>query len=134
MRLLKLCTLFLFVSLAIYAQTFGLMPDPRIQFFDNSGRPLSGGLVYTYAAGTTTPQVSYTDATGTVANSNPVVLDAAGRANIWLNASLSYKIVLQSAAHIPIWTVDGVSAVPGGGGSSSFLPTGGGTMTGSILA
>ena len=49
------------------------------QFFDNSGYPLTGGKLYTYAAGTTTPAATYTSSNGATAHSNPIVLDAAGR-------------------------------------------------------
>jgi hypothetical protein len=47
------------------------------QFFDNNGIPLAGGLIYTYAAGTTTPQATYTTSAGNIANANPIVLDSA---------------------------------------------------------
>ena len=66
------------------------------------------GLVYTYAAGTTSPLPTYTDSTGVVANANPVVLDAGGFANIWLGSSL-YKIVIQTSAGVTISTTDNVS-------------------------
>jgi hypothetical protein len=49
------------------------------QFFDNNGVPLNGGLLYAYQAGSSTPLATYTDINGTVANSNPIVLDASGR-------------------------------------------------------
>ena len=49
------------------------------QFFDSSGNPLTGGLLYSYAAGTTTPQATYTSSAGSTAHTNPIVLDAAGR-------------------------------------------------------
>ena len=49
------------------------------QFFDNNGNPLSGGKLYTYAAGTTTPQATYASAAGSTLNTNPIILDAAGR-------------------------------------------------------
>jgi len=32
------------------------------QFFDNNGTPLSGGKLYAYEAGTTTPKTTYTSA------------------------------------------------------------------------
>ena len=57
------------------------------QFFDNNGAPLAGGLIYTYAAGTTTPQATYTTSAGTTAHTNPIVLNSAGRVSggqIWL--------------------------------------------------
>ena len=49
------------------------------QFFDNNGVPLSGGLIYSYAAGTTTPQETYTTSLGNIAHTNPIVLNSAGR-------------------------------------------------------
>ena len=49
------------------------------QFFDNNGVPLTGGKLYSYLAGTTTPQATYTTAAGSIAHSNPIVLDSAGR-------------------------------------------------------
>ena len=49
------------------------------QFFDNSGQVLTGGKLYTYLAGTTTPAATYTTNSGLTANSNPIVLNAAGR-------------------------------------------------------
>lgn len=71
------------------------------QFLDSNGKPLSGGLVWSYAAGTTTPLTTYTSREGDIANSNPVVLDADGRASIWLSANVAYKLVLESAPIFP---------------------------------
>ena len=80
------------------------------QFFTNSGVPLSGGLLYTYAAGTTTPATTYTSSTGATANSNPIVLDSAGRppSSIWLTTGSSYKFVLQTSLAVPIGTWDNI--------------------------
>jgi hypothetical protein len=86
-----------------------LTPVAKMQFLDATGAPLVGGLLYTYAAGTTTPQASYTDSTGATANTNPVVLDARGEANIWL-ASATYKFKLASSDNTELWTVDNISA------------------------
>ena len=49
------------------------------QFLDNNGNVLSGGKIYTYEAGTTTPLATYTSSSGNTAHTNPIVLDAAGR-------------------------------------------------------
>jgi len=82
------------------------------QFFDNNGVPLAGGLIYTYAAGTTTPQATYTTSAGTVAHPNPIVLNSAGRVpggEIWLLPA-SYKFVLQTSAAVLIATYDNVTS------------------------
>ena len=86
-----------------------LTPVAKMQFLDASGAPLVGGLLYTYNAGTTTPQPTYTDSTGATANTNPVVLNARGEANIWLGAA-TYKFKLCDANNTEIWTVDNISA------------------------
>lgn len=83
-------------------------PTPKAQFLKLDGTPMVGGKVYTYAAGTTTPQITYTDSTGTTPNENPVILDARGEANIWLG-SASYKFRLTDANDVEIWTVDNVA-------------------------
>ena len=80
------------------------------QFFDNNGIPLSGGLLYTYAAGTSTPLATYTSISGNIANSNPIVLDAAGRVpnEIWITTGYGYKFVLQTATSVSIATWDNI--------------------------
>ena len=78
------------------------------QFFDNNGVPLSGGLIYTYQAGSSTPLTTYTTNNGTIPNTNPIILDAAGRCSneIWLQFGYSYKFVLQTAAGVTLQTLD----------------------------
>jgi hypothetical protein len=90
-----------------------LTPMPVMQFFDNNGDPLAGGKVYTYEAGTTTPLATYTDETGGTANPNPVILDSAGRANIWLATTDLYYWELEDSAGNQIWTADNIGAVSG---------------------
>jgi hypothetical protein len=80
-----------------------------MQFFDINGEPLVGGKVYTYQAGTTTPQATYTDNTGATANPNPVILNARGEASIWLSGA-NFKFKLTDANDVEIWTVDYISA------------------------
>lgn len=79
---------------------------PVFRAFDDNGDPLAGGLVYTYEAGTNTPKATYTDATMTTPNSNPVVLDANGSAQIWTSGY--YKINLTDANGVQQddWPVD----------------------------
>lgn len=83
------------------------------QFFDNSGVPLTGGLIYTYLAGTTTPADTWTNNSGAVLNANPIVLDSAGRTanEIWLNSSNLYKFVLKTSTGVTIGTYDNVPAI-----------------------
>jgi len=81
---------------------------PKLQFFDNNGNPLVAGKLYTYEAGTTTPLATYTDSTATTPNTNPIILDSRGEANVWLSAT-QYKFELRTAADALIWTVDNIS-------------------------
>jgi hypothetical protein len=86
-----------------------LTPSPKTAFVDAAGEPLVGGQLYTYVAGTTTLQTTYTDSTATTANTNPIILDSRGEANVWLGGAI-YKFVLRDADGALIWTVDNISA------------------------
>ena len=86
-----------------------LSPAPKLQFFGTDGLPLVGGKLYTYAAGTTTPIATYTDNTGNTSNTNPVILDSAGQANVWLTDAVNYKYTLKDADDVLLFTVDYVS-------------------------
>ena len=84
------------------------------QFFDNNGIILSGGKIFTYAAGTTTPQASYTSASGTTPHANPIILDSAGRVpggEIWLTDGLVYKFVIETSTNVLIGTYDNITGV-----------------------
>jgi hypothetical protein len=85
------------------------------QFFTNTGAVLTGGKIYTYAAGTTTPAVTYTSSTGATPWANPIVLDAAGRVpgsgEIWLTDGINYKFVLKDTNDVLIATYDNVSGI-----------------------
>lgn len=84
------------------------------QFLDNNGNPLSGGLIYTYEAGTTTPQATYTTSAGNVAHANPIVLNSAGRVStgeIWLLQNKSYKFVIKTSAEVLIGTFDNIIGI-----------------------
>ena len=83
------------------------------QFSDSNGAPLSGGLIYTYAAGTTTNAVTYTSRTGLTNNTNPIVLDSAGRtpAEIWMDGGSLYKFVLKDSALVQIGSYDNIPAI-----------------------
>jgi hypothetical protein len=82
-----------------------------------NGHPLANGKICTYFAGTSTPTATYTDVTGTIQNSNPIRLDSAGFATIYL-ADISYKIVVLDGTGadgtcgtgVQQWSQDNVSA------------------------
>jgi len=83
------------------------------QFFTNSGIPLAGGKLYTYAAGTTTPAVTYTSSSGATPHSNPIILNSAGRvatSEVWLSGS-PYKFLLKDSNDVLIATYDNISGI-----------------------
>jgi len=88
-----------------------MLTDNRI--LDDNGRPLSGGKVYVYEAGTTTPIDSFPTAAaanaGTPVNSNPVILNAAGIARIYGKDDVVYKVVIKDRNDTTIETIDNIS-------------------------
>lgn len=98
--------------MAVYLSPVG---GAGAQFFDDNGVPLSGGKLYTYAAGTTTPQATYTTSAGNVAHTNPIILNAAGRiansGEIWLTENVSYKFVLYTSDNVLIATYDNIDGI-----------------------
>jgi len=86
-----------------------LSPTAKMAFIDAAGQPLVGGKLYTYIAGTTTLQTTYTDSTATASNTNPIILDSRGEANVWLGGAI-YKFILKDASDVLIWSVDNISA------------------------
>lgn len=83
-------------------------PNVKPQFNDINGAPLSGGFLYVYSAGTSTPATSYSDQALTTPNASPIVLDSRGECNCFL-ADGSYKFVLQDSDAVTLWTVDNVT-------------------------
>lgn len=81
--------------------------DGRFRGETDAGLPLVGGLLYTYASGTTTPKAAYTDATLATPATNPVTLNARGEAQVWLGSG-AYSLKLTDSTGVQIWTADGV--------------------------
>lgn len=79
---------------------YTIAPIDQRQYFDNNGVVLSGGKIYTYLSGTSTPAVTYSDAIGTP-NTFPIVLDAAGRCRIYLDV-LAYKFLVTDSNGVPV--------------------------------
>jgi hypothetical protein len=114
----KLLLLLLLATPTMAQVSVSLSPVPHMQFLNNSGIPLANGCIFTYAAGTTTPAATYIDSFGVSTNSNPILLDAGGFANIWLpNAAFKFKVVsaggVNCASGVTQWTVDNISGVLG---------------------
>ena len=98
------------------------------QFFNNDGLPLNAGKLYTYQAGSTTPLTTFTDSSGLIANTNPIILGTDGRppSTIWLTEGFFYKFVLANSSNVTIQTYDNlygiVSATPP---AATPIPAGG---------
>src|SRR5574341_489310 len=108
--------------------------QPFWTFFNNAGAPLASGLVFTYSAGTTTKVATYTDVDLSVANANPIVLDSAGRATIFLSPGVSYKFTVSATGDTdpptsPIATRDNISAVPSSAANVEQTGTAGEALT-----
>lgn len=106
-----------------------LMPQGKQQYFTAGGIPLVGGKVYTYAAGTTTPLATYTDAAAGTPNTNPVILDSRGEASIFFSAA-NYKIVVKDSLDSTIWTQDNLP----GDLAGSLAASTGSSLVGHIAA
>lgn len=85
--------------------------NDRVQYLDGNGDPLSGGKIYFYEAGSSTPEATYNSDAGDTANANPVILDSAGRptSEIWLTGGQAYKVKLTDSSDVEVWTEDDVS-------------------------
>lgn len=92
--------------------------------FDNSGIVVPGAKINTYAAGTSTPLATYTDAGLTVPNTNPVICDSAGRATVFLQ-NQPYKFVVTDASNVTLYTQDNVT-----GGANGLRQVCNGRLTG----
>lgn len=82
--------------------------NPRIQFFANNGRPLIGGRIHTYVAGSSTRARTYKDAAKAQPNTNPIVLDGRGEAQIYLAEGVEYKFVVEDSKGALIYTQEPV--------------------------
>lgn len=102
--------------------TVQLAPSPVFQAIGSNGLPLAFGQVFTYIAGTTSPQATWIDSTQTTQNTNPVILNAFGQASIWLATNLTYKIVVEDSLGNQLYSQDQIAG--------GFLAT---PITGSII-
>ena len=91
-----------------------ICPYPRFKAtYPGTGNPLAGGQLYTLQPGTVgvgSLKATYTDSTGSTANTNPVILDANGEADVWLSGYT--KLVLLDPTGVQVWSEDNVSSMP----------------------
>ena len=111
-----------------YAQNAAILPPAKTTFLDSNGKPLTSGTVDFYIPGTSTRKATWQDAAATILNTNPVVLDAAGRALILGNGA--YREVVKDRVGNLIWDQVTNSAGAGGSGQASV---GDGLSVGTIL-
>lgn len=109
------------------ADTASLLPNAVQQFFNNNGDPLTSGTVTTYEAGTSNLKTTWKDSAEATPNTNPIRLDAGGKAIIY--GTGVYRQVVKDKNNNLIW--DAVTA-PGGGGSTPSA-VGDGNLVGTIL-
>ena len=90
---------------------YSLSPWLKPRFFiTGTNRPLAGGLMYTYKAGTTDPAKTYSDDSGTE-NTNPIVLDSDGQCDLFLDDAVSYRIILKNSAGVTQFDKDRVASL-----------------------
>lgn len=84
------------------------IPFVRAKFTDKCGKPLVGGKVYTYEPNTTTLKKTYKDPYGISENTNPIILDSAGEADIYLHGT--YRIRIMSRNNVVVNDVDKIGS------------------------
>lgn len=100
------------LALAFPAHAVGVAPvNPTMTFVSATGAPLASGTVTVYLAGTTTPTNTWQDRAMLSLNTNPVVLDASGRATIWLDPTVTYKFLVKDSAGATQYTTDNIAGV-----------------------
>jgi hypothetical protein len=91
--------------------SYSLSPWLKPRFFiTGTNRPLAGGLMYTYKAGTTENATTYSDDAGTP-NTNPIVLNSDGECDLYLDDSVSYRIILKNALGVPQFDKDRIASL-----------------------
>lgn len=96
-----------------------LSPLFNDQTFTAEGAPAVGYKLFTYAAGSSTKLSSYSDESGSIKNSNPIIINNDGyptQGAIWLQEGLAYKFVLalptdNDPPTSPVKTFDNITGV-----------------------
>lgn len=80
------------------------MPQIRAKFTNKLGIPLSGCKVYTYEPNSNIPKKTWIDIDKTVENTNPILLDAAGEADIFIDGL--YRVVVKDRFGFVVYDVE----------------------------
>lgn len=97
-----------------------LLPQIKARFFDENGAPLSGGKIETYVAGTSTPKATYIDEAESSINTNPVILDSEGYADIFISGG-GYKFIVKDSDDNLVFSIDNITRPSTGPQGASFL-------------
>lgn len=92
---------------------FSRVYNPVLHFDDINGRPLVGGSLYSFLAGTATPATTYRDKDGHEANENPIPLNERGECTVWIPDGIEYKFLLLDSSGNVIWSADNVTTQGG---------------------
>jgi hypothetical protein len=91
---------------------------PHLQFFNNTGTVCASCILYTYAAGGTTPLATYSDDNLGTANPTTITLNSAGRPSvsnaevaIYLDPATAYKFLLKTSVGATVWTQDTIKGI-----------------------
>ncbi len=121
----------IFAPVVSRATDAGLLNNGVQQFFDNAGNPLTSGKVYFYSVGTSTFKDTYTSSAATIVNTNPITLNAGGKAPTGgIYGTGLYRQLLKDKDGNVVW--DAVTS-PGGSGGSTPTLVGDGNLVGTTL-
>ncbi len=100
-----------------------LTPPIKFRYTDANNEPLAAGKVYTYISGTNTPLITWVDVDGNANNTNPVILDANGAADIFLQPGKVYRFTVTDANDVALETTDGVAGATTSTGTTVNRPS-----------
>jgi len=107
---------------ATYVNTY-----PKFKAWDTNANPLVGGKVHSYQVGTSTRKNTYSNAACTVPNTNPVILDSLGEANIYISGSV--HLIVKDSNDVTLFTI----AEAAGGILWTFSPSSAGVLYSSVV-
>lgn len=83
-----------------------LINYPKFHALDSNGDPYSGGKLYTYEVGTSTPKTTYLDRALTTPNDNPIILDSRGDCIVYVSGTV--KLLLHDSDDVPVFSMNNI--------------------------